>query len=87
MLGLDIDNHITISVTDSGQGIKDENKDKIFTPMFTTKDIGKGTGLGLSISSEIAMHHGGSLSLDTESKHTRFILALPKQTTDKQFKK
>ena len=83
----DFDNHITISVTDNGQGIKDENKDKIFTPMFTTKDIGKGTGLGLSISSEIAMHHGGSLSLDTESKHTRFILALPKQTTDKQFKK
>lgn len=69
---------VVISVTDSGSGIPAEVAEKIFQPFFTTKKIGEGTGLGLSISIGIAKDHNGSLSLDKESRHTRFVLRLPK---------
>ena len=66
-------------VTDSGEGISKEEAEKIFEPMYTSKAIGEGTGLGLSISVDIARQHNGSLILDQDSKHTRFILTIPKQ--------
>lgn len=68
---------IIIAVMDSGNGISQELKDKIFQPFFTTKEIGKGTGLGLSISKGIINSHKGSLSIDSESKNTRFVIQLP----------
>jgi signal transduction histidine kinase len=40
--------------------------------------VGHGTGLGLSISKGIVEAHGGSLHLDQECKHTRFVVRLPK---------
>jgi signal transduction histidine kinase len=67
-----------IAVTDSGDGVPEEIRDRIMTPFFTTKPPGRGTGLGLSISSNIATDHGGCLELDTRVAHTRFVLALPK---------
>ena len=70
---------ILISVTDSGKGIRDEIKDKIVLPFFTTKDIGKGTGLGLSITKGIIEQHGGVFKLDTTSPHTRFSISIPKK--------
>jgi C4-dicarboxylate-specific signal transduction histidine kinase len=69
---------VEISVTDSGPGIPRELARKIMDPFFTTKPPGKGTGLGLSISSNIMTDHGGSLSLDQNSPHTRFVMSLPK---------
>lgn len=69
---------IEISVTDSGHGIAPEIQQKIMQPFFTTKEVGKGTGLGLSISKGIAESHRGSLELDTQSPHTRFVLRLPR---------
>jgi signal transduction histidine kinase len=68
-----------IAVIDSGPGIPKEIARKIMDPFFTTKPPGKGTGLGLSISSNIMTDHGGSLSLDTKSPHTRFVMVLPKE--------
>ncbi|MDH5600795.1 MAG: HAMP domain-containing histidine kinase, partial [Gammaproteobacteria bacterium] len=68
---------IQVSVTDSGAGIADDIQDKIFEPMFTTKEIGKGTGLGLSISNDIITKHNGTFYIDKESKNTRFIIELP----------
>jgi C4-dicarboxylate-specific signal transduction histidine kinase len=68
-----------ITVMDSGPGIPKEVARKIMDPFFTTKPPGKGTGLGLSISSNIMTDHGGSLSLDTKSPHTRFVMVLPKK--------
>ena len=68
-----------ITVMDSGPGIPKEVARKIMDPFFTTKPPGKGTGLGLSISSNIMTDHGGSLSLDTRSPHTRFVMVLPKE--------
>jgi len=68
---------VVFSVRDSGPGITPENRAHIMEPFFTTKPVGKGTGLGLSISRSIALEHGGSLELDPESPHTRFLLKVP----------
>lgn len=79
---VDLDNAVEIAITDSGSGIPLPVQQKLFQPFFTTKEIGKGTGLGLGISKKLIESHGGSLSLDTKSKNTRFVLLLPK--TQKQ---
>ncbi len=55
------DDNIFIDVKDSGPGIPEDVRDKIFQPFFTTKDVGKGTGMGLSISSRIIRNNGGEL--------------------------
>lgn len=72
-----IANKIQISVTDSGPGITDEIIERIFEPMFTTKEVGKGTGLGLSISRDIIIKHHGLFFVDKESQNTRFVIELP----------
>ncbi len=72
-----ISDRIQISVTDSGEGIPCGIVDRIFEPMFTTKEVGKGTGLGLSISQDISVKHDGFLYVDSESANTRFTLELP----------
>lgn len=71
-------NHVKFIFENSGKKIPPLIADKIFEPFFTTKPQGEGTGLGLSISKGIAESHKGTLSLDSSSKHTRFILRLPK---------
>ncbi len=71
------DDHLVISVTDSGSGIPADLHEKIMQPFFTTKPVGQGTGLGLSVSQGIVNAHGGSLQLDATSARTRFILRLP----------
>ena len=68
-----------IAVTDSGPSIPPSIAEKIMAPFFTTKPPGKGTGLGLSISSNIMTDHGGSLTVDGTSPHTRFVISLPKK--------
>lgn len=68
---------IEISVTDSGRGIPVDIQDRVFEPLFTSKDIGAGTGIGLSIAAKIAKNHHGVLELDTSAKNTRFVLSLP----------
>jgi PAS domain S-box-containing protein len=77
---------LIIRVTDSGSGIPDSVRTKIMTPFFTTKEVGKGIGLGLSISRGIIEAHHGSLTLDPESAHTRFVIRLPHVQTDTQKK-
>lgn len=72
-----ISQKIQISVTDSGKGISPAILDKIFEPMFTSKDIGKGTGLGLSISNDIINKHHGLFYVDKDSPNTRFVIELP----------
>lgn len=72
-----IADRVRFSITDSGNGITDEELERIFEPMFTTKEIGKGTGLGLSISSDIVAQHNGLLYVDKECQNTCFVLELP----------
>ncbi len=70
---------LLIAVKDSGPGIPDAIKDKIFQPFFTTKPTGQGTGLGLSLSYDIVKAHGGELKLETtEGEGTTFTITLPK---------
>ena len=68
---------LCISVLNGGEAISHSIVDKIFDPMFTTKDVGKGTGLGLSISREIAIKHGGQLTVNLDAPNTCFVLELP----------
>ena len=69
-------NKVYIKIKDQGAGIDPKNKDKIFTPYFTTKK--EGTGLGLARSKKIMEAHGGNLTiLSTNNKGTEFVLILP----------
>lgn len=70
-------NGVCLSLTDSGPGIPDHVRAKLFTPFFTTKQIGVGTGLGLTISHGLAARNGARLWLDEDSERTRFCLWLP----------
>lgn len=69
--------YVLLSFTDSGVGIDESLKDKIFLPFFTTKGIGRGTGLGLSIVYSIVKKHNGYIILDSEKDHTTFKIFLP----------
>jgi PAS domain S-box-containing protein len=55
--------HVEVHVSDTGEGVSPENKDRIFEPFFTTKE-GEGTGLGLSISHRIVTSLGGTISVE-----------------------
>ena len=69
---------ICIEVADNGMGISDENRKKIFQPLFTTKEIGRGTGLGLAICSEIVRKHHGNISVGTGPKGgALFLIQVP----------
>jgi signal transduction histidine kinase/ActR/RegA family two-component response regulator len=72
------ENFVNIKIIDNGQGIPKKIQEEIFSPFFTTKEVGEGTGLGLSISSKIIESHQGQLQLEsTEGKGTTFIIRLP----------
>jgi two-component system NtrC family sensor kinase len=69
---------IKIGFTDSGHGIKEEDKERLFEPFFTTKEVGKGTGLGLAISYSIVQKHQGSIEVESEiGKGSTFTVILP----------
>jgi len=75
-------NNFIVEISDTGNGIPKENQSKVFTPFFTTKNIGKGTGLGLAISYGIIKMHKGNITFTTETgKGTTFKITLPKQQT------
>lgn len=69
---------IVIRVADDGPGIRRDHLARVFEMFFTTKDATTGTGLGLAISREIAMSHGGDLTVESTAGHgATFILTLP----------
>lgn len=72
---------VELVVTDSGLGIPEDIRHKLFQPFFSTKEIGKGTGIGLSISLGIVKTHRGDILIDALSPHTSFIVRLPKKQT------
>ncbi|MFM8551513.1 MAG: PAS domain S-box protein [Nitrospiraceae bacterium] len=70
--------YVTIRVTDTGHGIPEEYLTKIFTPFFTTKEVGQGTGLGLTVVHGILQEHGGSIAVESQrGQGTTFTLTLP----------
>ena len=72
------DGSIKVSITDSGKGIPDEIKDKIFQPFFTTKPPGEGSGLGLDIVRKIVEKHQGTITFESVPGKTTFTVSLPK---------
>ena len=69
---------IQIRVSDTGTGIAPENRDKIFSPSFTTKKLKEGSGMGLPISQYIVVNHGGQLDFTSKpGKGTNFLIYLP----------
>jgi len=72
------DRHVMLSVTDTGHGMRPDILNKIFSPFFTTKDVGEGTGLGLSVVHGIVTAHGGTIVAEShENKGSRFTVRLP----------
>jgi PAS domain S-box-containing protein len=68
---------VVVQFTDSGVGIDEATKDKIFNPFFTTKDTG--TGLGLAMTHKIIQEHGGNIEVDSViGKGTIFTLRFPR---------
>ena len=70
------DDFVEMIFHDSGEGIPQENLNKIFEPLFTSK--AKGIGLGLPIVKNIIDHHNGKIEVESEvGKGTTFIIKLP----------
>jgi two-component system NtrC family sensor kinase len=72
---------VHISISDTGHGIRPEDRPKIFAGGFTTKAVGVGTGLGLSISRKIVEEvHGGSIGFESQvGVGTTFHIRVPIQ--------
>ena len=67
-----------IEIEDFGEGIPRENINKIFNPLFSTKNVNEGTGLGLSVVKEIVESHNGDICVDSElNRGTKFKIILP----------
>jgi iron only hydrogenase large subunit-like protein len=75
---------VEINLSDTGVGIPKENMEKIFTPFFTTKEIGKGTGLGLPLIYGIVKMHKGQISINSNANPeegptgTNFKITIPR---------
>jgi two-component system NtrC family sensor kinase len=69
---------VSITISDNGCGMPEENLSKIFEPFFTTKERGQGTGLGLAITYGLVKKLHGSISAKSkEKKGTAFTITLP----------
>jgi len=69
---------VVVSVSDTGCGMSEDVKNRIFEPFYTTKPVGQGTGLGLSLSYSIVQKHGGRIEVEsTPGVGTRFSVHLP----------
>ena len=74
-------NEIAITVADTGVGIPEEAKSKLFTPLFTTKS--KGQGFGLAVVKRMTEASGGTVTFESQAdKGTKFIVRLPKRIND-----
>jgi len=70
--------NIYISIRDSGKGMPEEVRKRIFEPFYTTKPMGRGAGLGLSISYSIISQHSGKIAVNSKpGKGTEFVITLP----------
>ncbi|HET7104720.1 MAG TPA: ATP-binding protein [Terracidiphilus sp.] len=72
---------VELTVADTGHGLTDEIRERLFLPFYSTKQ--RGTGLGLSIAAKIVQDHGGSIRAESNvPKGARFLIRLPLAGTD-----
>jgi signal transduction histidine kinase len=82
------DGEVVLSVSDTGGGIAPEHLQKVFEPLFTTKQMGMGTGLGLAVSYGIVKMHKGRIEVTSNTDAaegptgTTFTLTLPRRTEE-----
>jgi PAS domain S-box-containing protein len=80
------DSYVYLSIADTGCGIPKENLSKLFTPFFTTKEVGEGTGLGLTVVHGIIQEHEGTIRVESQKKKgSTFIISLPIFDPSKHF--
>jgi signal transduction histidine kinase len=67
-----------VTIADTGAGIPEAIRTKVFDQFFTTKEVGRGTGQGLPLARSVVEKHGGSLSFDSTIGHgTAFHIRIP----------
>jgi signal transduction histidine kinase/CheY-like chemotaxis protein len=77
-LALRANEQVVIRVTDTGCGMDEETRRRIFEPLFTTKASGKGTGLGLSMVARIVESHGGTVRVSSApGRGAEFAISFP----------
>ena len=72
--------HVLLSVSDTGCGIPADHVPKLFTPFFSTKEVGEGTGLGLTVVHGIIEEHQGSITVDSETGTRNHVSHSPART-------
>jgi len=75
-IGVHVDDVLRLSVSDTGHGMAENIRNRIFLPFYTTKE--RGTGLGLSIVHKVVVSHGGTVDVESSEKGTTFTINLPK---------
>lgn len=69
-------NSVEIAVSDTGPGVPEELRSRVFEPFFTTR--AKGVGLGLAIARQVVEAHGGTLDVGSGTAGgARFVLTIP----------
>jgi signal transduction histidine kinase len=72
------DNAVIIRIEDTGIGMTDEVRARMFERFYTTKEVGRGSGQGLAIAYDAITSHGGTIDVEsTVGVGTTFTLSLP----------